>query len=57
VEVFQRPEGLVVVYMFPASAEIGRGDKTFQFTAQIGRIAIAQSFATADMEFQGRLEL
>jgi len=57
VEAFQREDGLVIVYLFPLSAEITRNDGHIEFTAQIGRIGIDQSFDLADMEFQGRLEL
>lgn len=57
VEVFQRDDGLVVVYMFPLSAEIGKSDGRIEFDAQIGRLGIAQYFDTAEMMFQGKLEL
>jgi hypothetical protein len=57
VEVFQRNDGLVIVYLFPLSAEITTGDQHVEFVAQIGRIGIAQSFDVAEMQFQGRLEL
>jgi hypothetical protein len=56
VEVFQREEGVVVVYVFPASAEIGKKDGSVEFDAQIGRIIVAQSFDVSTMEFQGKLE-
>jgi hypothetical protein len=57
VEVFQRPDGLVVVYLFPLSAEFSRKDKVIEFDAQIGRVVVRQSFNLAEMEFQGNLEL
>jgi hypothetical protein len=57
VEVFQREEGLVVVYTFPLSAEISKKDGHIEFEAQIGRIGLAQSFDVSEMEFQGKLEL
>lgn len=56
VEVFQREEGVVVVYVFPASTEISKKDGQVEFLAQIGRIVLAQTFDVADMEFQGKLE-
>jgi hypothetical protein len=56
VEVFQREEGVVVLYQFPASAEIGKNDEHVEFDAQIGRIVVAQSFDVSEMEFQGKLE-
>src|ERR1035438_6447898 len=44
VEVFQRENGLVVVYLFPLSAEISKKDRQLQFEAQIGRIVVDQTF-------------
>ena len=57
VEVFQREDGLVVVYLFPSSAEISMKDGQLQFAAQIGRIVVAQTFELSEMEFMGKLEL
>jgi len=57
VEVFQRDEDLVVVYLFPPSAEISRKDGRIQFRAQIGRIVFAEDFNLGEMEFMGKLEL
>lgn len=57
VEVFQRSDGLVVVYVFPLSAEISRKDTVVDFEAVIGRIVLKQSFELSEMHFQGRLEL
>jgi len=57
VEVFQREKGMVVVYLFPLSAEITRKDQRIQFDAQIGRIVLAQNFDLSEMEFMGQLEL
>lgn len=57
VEVLQRDDGLVIVYVFPLSAEISTNDRRLEFDAQIGRIAIAQIFDLAQMQFQGKLEL
>jgi hypothetical protein len=57
VEVFQRPDGLVVVYLFPLSAEISRKDTVMDFEAVIGRIVLKKSFDLQSMQFQGRLEL
>jgi len=56
-EVFQTESGLVVVYLFPLSAEISKKDRQIQFEAQIGRIVIAQTFELSEMEFMGKLEL
>ena len=57
VEVFQRENGVVVVYLFPLSAEITKKDRRIQFEAQIGRIVFAQDFELSEMEFVGKLEL
>ena len=57
VEVFQREDGAVVVYLFPLSAEISKKDQRIRFDAQIGRVVLAQDFDLSEMEFQGKLEL
>jgi hypothetical protein len=57
VEVFQRENDLVVVYLFSPSAEITRKDGQIQFDAHIGRIVLSQHFELSQMEFQGKLEL
>lgn len=57
VEVFQREDGPVVVYLFPLSAEITKKDRQIQFEAQIGRIVFAQDFDLSEMEFLDKLEL
>ena len=57
VEVFQRESGLVVVYLFPSSAEITKRDRQIQFEAHIGRIVVAHNFDLSEMEFMGKLEL
>jgi hypothetical protein len=57
VEVFQREDSLVVVYLFPLSAEIIKKDGRIRFEAQIGRIVFAQDFDLSEMEYMGKLEL
>jgi len=57
VEVFQWEDGLVVVYLFPLSAEITRKDGLVEFQARIGRIAVVQRFNLDEMQFRGNLEL
>ncbi len=57
VEVFQGEQGVVVVYLFPLSAEITRKDGRIEFEAQIGRIVFAQNFGLSEMEFMGKLAL
>jgi hypothetical protein len=57
VEVFQGEHGVVVVYLFPLSAELTRKDQRVQFEARIGRISFVQTFELSEMEFMGKLEL
>ena len=57
VEVFQLEDGVVVVYLFPLSAEISKKDRQIQFEAQIGRIVVNHTFDLREMEFMGNLEL
>ena len=48
---------MVIVYVFPLSAEISKTDQRVEFDARIGRLGISQSFNVEEMQFQGRLEL
>jgi hypothetical protein len=57
VEVFRRETDVVVVYLFPWSAEIVTKDGRVEFDAQIGRIVVTQIFELGEMEFSGKLEL
>jgi hypothetical protein len=56
-EVVQFESGVVVLYVFPLSAEIGKSDGQVRFEAQIGRIVVAHTFELSEMEFMGKLEL
>jgi len=58
VDVLPRGNGLTtVVYLFPRSDAITRDDKRIRFTAQIARLYLERDFDTAEMEFQGKLQL
>jgi hypothetical protein len=57
VEILRRDSSVVVVYLFPRSNEITKGDRRVLFDAQIGRLQFAQSFYTEDMVMDGKLEL
>jgi hypothetical protein len=57
VEVYQRQDGMVAIYLFPLSAEISKNDTQVEFEAQIGRISVVHIFDLRNMEFQGKLEL
>ncbi len=58
VEIIRHPDGkATVIYLFRRSTEITRKDPALQFVAQVGRLFLAQTFFTEDMQFRGRLEL
>jgi hypothetical protein len=57
VEVFELEQSVVVVYMFPLSAEIGKKDDVVEFSALIGRLQVSQHFLVGEMQLQGKLEL
>jgi hypothetical protein len=57
VEILLREDGLVVVYLFPKSDEITWRDHRIDFTAQVAKLKLVQSFSTDDMVFHGKLEL
>lgn len=57
VEVLQREDGPVILFLFPRSKEIVAQDRRVEFDAHIGRLQLAQSFYLEDMVYQGKLEL
>jgi hypothetical protein len=57
VEVIQRDDGVVVVFLFPRNKEITAKDSRVEFDATIGQYQIAQSFHIDEMIYQGKLEL
>lgn len=57
VEAFELERSVVVVYLFPYSAEISKKDGEVEFVALIGRLQVSQKFNVEDMLFQGKLEL
>jgi hypothetical protein len=57
VQVLQREDGPVVVYLFPRSKEITAQDRRIEFDAKVGRLEVNSSFFSEDMIFQGKLEL
>jgi hypothetical protein len=51
-------EGLAtVLYLFPRTSPITGEEKRIEFSAQVGRIFVAQYFYPKEMQFQGKLEL
>jgi hypothetical protein len=57
VEAFELERSVVVVYLFPYSAEISKKDASVEFVALIGRLQVSQTFNLDEMQFQGKLEL
>jgi hypothetical protein len=57
VEVLQKDDGPVVVYLFPKTKEITKDDRKILFDAEIGRMKLGQSFYLDDMVYQGKREL
>jgi hypothetical protein len=57
VEAFELEHNVVVVYLFPYSAEITKRDGVVEFSALIGRLQVSQTFNVEEMLFQGKLEL
>jgi len=57
VDVIQRDDGVVVVFLFPRTKEISAQDSGVEFDAQIGQYEIAQKFQVDQMMYQGKLEL
>jgi len=57
VEVLEREDGPVIVYLFPRSHEITAADRRVVFDARIASLDFTQSFYLEDMVFQGKLEL
>jgi len=57
VEVLQRDDGPVIVYLFPRSTEITKADRRAEFDAEAGRFQFSQSFFLDEMAYQGKLEL
>jgi len=57
VDVIQREDGPVIVYLFPRSAEISKQDRRVEFDAKIGRLSVSQAFWIDEMVYQGKVEL
>ncbi len=57
VDVLQREDGAVIVYLFPRTKEITKEDKRILFDAQIGRLKFALTFYVDEMVYQGKREL
>ena len=57
VQVIQRENDLVIVFLFPRTKEITMKDSRAEFEAQIGPYQITQSFHIDEMIYQGKTEL
>jgi hypothetical protein len=57
VEVIQRDDGVIVVFLFPRNKEISAKDGRVEFDALIGQYQISQPFQIDQMIYQGKLEL
>jgi hypothetical protein len=57
VQVIQRDDGLVVVFLFPKTKEITTKDSRMEFEAQIGPYQFSQAFHADEMIYQGKPEL
>jgi hypothetical protein len=57
VQILQRDDGPVIVYMFPRSMEILKSDRRVEFDAQVGRLKFAEFFYIEDMVYDGKLAL
>ena len=57
VDVIQRDDGVVAVFLFSRTKEITVKDSRVEFEALIGQYQISQSFQIDQMTYQGKLEL
>ena len=57
VEVLERDDGPVILYLFPRKTELKRSDRRIEFAAEIGRLQFSKAFYIDDMTWQGKLEL
>jgi hypothetical protein len=57
VDVLERDNGVVIVFLFPRSKEITPKDSRAEFAAQIAQFQISQSFHVDEMNYQGKPEL
>jgi hypothetical protein len=57
VDVIQRDDGLVIVFLFARTKEITAQDGRVEFNALIGPYQISQAFHVGEMIYQGKMEL
>jgi len=54
VEIHQRDDGPIILYLFSKSTEITKSDRRVEFEAQIGRLKFAEPFFIEDMVYDGK---
>jgi hypothetical protein len=57
VEVHEREDGPLIIYLFPKSAEITNSDREVELDVQIERLKFGATFETAEMVYDGKLAL
>ena len=57
VEVHERDDGPLIIFLFPRSAEITSSDRDVTLDAQIGRLKFAAEFQPEEMVYDGKLAL
>ena len=57
VQVLQREDGPVFIFLFPRSTEITKADGRIEFDAQIGPLKLIEPFNVEEMVYDGKLEL
>jgi hypothetical protein len=57
VQILQRDDGVIIVYMFSRSIELSKSDRRVEFDAQMGRLKFAEFFSIEDMVYDGKLAL
>jgi len=57
VEVHEREDGPLIIYLFPKSAEITDADRQVELDIQIERLKFGATFETSEMVYDGKLAL
>ncbi len=57
VEVHEREDGPLIIYLFPKSAEITNSDREVELDVQIERLKFGATFETGEMLYDGKLAL
>lgn len=57
VDILQGEDGNIVLFLFPRTQEITKGDTRVEFDSKINKITLVEPFFVEDMQYQGKLEL